>query len=332
MRKRTAVLALLVACAALLLAGCSRKEKTRQSVVGYALDTVITLTAWAEDDAVLRDAMAECERWERLLSATAEGSDVWRINHAGGAATEVAPETAEILRCAAEISALSDGAFDITVAPLSALWDFKAEHPVLPEADALRGAAERVDWRRVAVSGRSVTLPEGMRIDLGGIAKGYIADAVKRYLAERGVESGILSFGGNIVTLGAKPDGSPWKVGIQDIDRPAGTPMLVAETRGVSVVTSGTYERGFDLDGVRYHHLLDPGTGWPVQNGLASVTVFAESSMRADALATAAFVLGAEKGAELIGKLPGTEAVFISGDRSVLMTPGAGTYFAAAGE
>ena len=301
-------------------------ETSKCSEVGFYLDTVITLTAYTEDPQVLKDAMEECGRYERLLSRTAEGSDVWRINHAEGMSVEVSDDTAAILRCAADISARSGGAFDVTIAPASTLWDFTSGKAVLPDTEELARAAARVDWRQVALEGNTVTLPAGMSIDLGGIAKGYIADRVRSWLEERGVEHAILSFGGNIVAIGTKPDGADWKVGIQDIDRPTGEYMLVARNRGGSTVTSGTYERGFELDGVRYHHLLSPETGWPVQNELASVTIFSYSSMEGDALSTAAFVLGPGEGMALIESLPGVEAVMISRNREVICSSGAGEY------
>ena len=193
-------------------------------------------------------------------------------------------------------------------------------------ARKLAEAAARVDYTQVRLEGNTVTLPEGMMIDLGGIAKGYIADRVKAYLEERGIGHAILSFGGNIVAIGKKPDGTDWKVGIQDIDKPTGAYMLVAANRGGSTVTSGIYERGFELDGVYYHHLLNPKTGWPEQNELASVTILSESSMEGDALATAAFILGTEKGLELINSLEGIEAVFIARDRGVTYSSGAKDY------
>ena len=137
----------------------------------------------------------------------------------------------------------------------------------------------------------------------------------------------ILSFGGNIVAIGStKPDGTSWRVGIQDVDKQTGEYMLISLNKGGSTVTSGTYERGFDLDGVRYHHLLSAETGWPVQNELASVTIFSESSMEGDALSTTAFVLGTEKGLELIESLKGVEAVFIAKDRKVTYSSGAEEY------
>ena len=320
--------AALVLFAAILasLCGCAPAELKKESVVGFYLDTVVTLTAYVEDASVLNDALAECGRYEALMSRTIEGSDVWRINHAGGQPVAVSRETIEVIEAAREVSEKCGGVFDITIAPASTLWDFTSGRKALPDADALESAAALVDYRKLIVDGDEVTLPDGMMIDLGGIAKGYIADRVKQYLIDRGVESAVLSFGGNIVTIGTKPEGKPWRVGIQDIDKPTGEYMLVAESRGGSIVTSGIYERGFDLDGVYYHHILDPRTGWPVQNELASVTIFSESSMQGDALATAAFALGMEQGIGLIEGIGGVEAVFIARDRTVTGTSGAGSW------
>ena len=322
---RALALMLILACA-LNLAGCASAQQQKQTAIGFYLDTVITLTAYVDDATVLDDALAECGRYEKLLSRTIEGSDVWRINHAGGQPVEVAKETLEILEAARQVSELSGGAFDVTIAPVSTMWDFTSGAAVVPDADAIANAASLVDFTKIKTDDGRVTLPEGMMIDLGGIAKGYIADAVKQYLMDRGVGSAVLSFGGNIVTIGLKPDGSPWKVGIQDIDRPTGEYMLVSLNFGGSTVTSGIYERGFEADGVYYHHILDPNTGWPVQNELASVTIFSESSMWGDALATAAFALGTGAGTQLIEGIDGVEAVFIARDRSVSATSGAGKY------
>ena len=317
---------LLALVIALSLTGCSAEQTEKQSAVGFYLDTVIMLTAYVDDAQVLNDALVECGRYERMLSRTIEGSDVWRINHAEGQPVEVSDEAIEILQAARQVSELSGGAFDVSIAPVSTMWDFTSGAAVLPDAGAIAEAATKIDYSRIEIDGNRVTLPEGMMIDLGGIAKGYIADAVKGYLADRGVKSAVLSFGGNVVTIGLKPDGSSWKVGIQDIDKPTGEYMLVAQNFGGSTVTSGIYERGFELDGKYYHHILDTKTGWPVENELASVTIFSDSSMWGDALATAAFALGTEQGTALIEGLEGIEAVFIARDRSVSATSGAGEY------
>lgn len=326
MKKMRALAMILTLACALSLTGCASAQQKKQTAIGFYLDTVITLTAYVDDAAVLNDALEECGRYERLLSRTVEGSDVWRINHAGGKPVEVSDDTVILLQTARRVSAYSDGAFDVTIAPVSTMWDFTSGAAVVPNADAIARAAALVDYTRMDIEGNTVTLPENMMIDLGGIAKGYIADEVKLYLMDRGVKSAVLSFGGNIVTIGLKPDGSPWKVGIQDIDKPTGEYMLVSLNFGGSTVTSGIYERGFETDGVYYHHILDPATGWPVQNELASVTIFSDSSMWGDALATAAFALGPEKGMALIEALNGAEAVFISRDRSVTATSGADKY------
>ena len=326
MNKAGKTIAVLLA-ALFLCTGCSvEKIPPKLSEVGFYLDTVITLTAYTEDKQILKDALQECGRYEQLLSKTVEGSDVWKINHAEGAPVEVSDDTIAILQCAKKIGDLSGGAFDVTIAPVSALWDFKSGEHTLPDADAIDRAAGMVDYTRMLIEGKTVTLPAGMMIDLGGIAKGYIADRIKAYLEKRGVKHAILSFGGNIVGIGTKPDGSEWKVGIQDIDKPTGEHMLVSRNTGGSTVTSGIYERGFDLDGVRYHHLLSSDSGWPVQNELASVTIFSDSSMEGDALSTAAFVLGTENGLKLIESLDGIEAVFIAKDRTVTGSSGAAAY------
>ena len=322
--KRTA--AVILICV-MICAGClAETSLPKLSEVGYYMDTVIILTAYVQDGQVLKDALEECGRYEKLLSRTIEGSDVWRINHADGEPVEVSEDTVTILQCAKRISGISGGAFDVTIAPVSTLWNFTGQTAGLPDAEVIARAAELVDYTRMEISGNTVRLPAGMMIDLGGIAKGYIADRVKEWLEERGVEHAILSFGGNIVAIGSKPDGQEWRVGIQDIDKPTGEYMLVAKNNGGSTVTSGIYERGFDLDGVRYHHLLSAETGWPVQNELASVTIFSESSMEGDALSTTAFVLGTTEGMKLIESLDGIEALFIARDRSVTLTSGAGAY------
>ena len=316
------ILSLMILCS-----GCgAEKELPKLSEVGFYLDTVIILTAYTDDDQVLKDAMEECSRYEKLLSATIEGSDVWRINHADGQPVEVSDDTMEVLRCAVRIAELSGGAFDVTIAPVSSIWDFTSGEAVLPDAEKIARAAELVDYTKLELEGNTVRLPAGMMIDPGGIAKGYIADSVKAWLMDKGVRHAILSFGGNVVGIGTKPDGSDWKVGIQDIDKATGEYMLVSRNNGGSTVTSGIYERGFDLDGVRYHHLLSTETGWPVQNELASVTIFSDSSMLGDALSTTAFVLGTEEGTRLIESLEGIEALFIARDRTVTMTSGAEEY------
>lgn len=320
MQKKRRRLPALAALGAMLacLSGCA---PARNAVAGYYFDTAVTLTGYCTE-AVLQEALAECGRYEALLSKTRAGSDVWRLNHGAGEAVEVSADTLAVLALAQEVAQRSGGAFDVTIAPVSALWDFKEEEPALPEPGALREAASRVDYTQISIVGGRARLGEGQSIDLGGIAKGYIADALIAFLKGRGVESALVNIGGNVKALGTKPRNAPWQVAVQD---PAGEPgASVAKLplgEGQSLVTSGVYERGFDLDGVRYHHILDPVTGYPVQNGLLSATILAESSMLADALSTACFVLGAEKGMALAVDY-GAEALFVLDTGEMVYTEG----------
>lgn len=301
------------------LLGC--KAETARSAAGYACDTVVTVTAYAPQETV--DATLRiCSDYEKVLSKTVAGSDIDRLNRAGGAPVEVQPETAALLALAVEIGRESGGAFDVTVAPASALWDFRADEPQLPDPDVLSDACRSIDFRNIVIDGTAVTLKNGAEIDLGGIAKGYIADCVADYLRSQGVTSACINMGGNVVTIGTKPDGSPWTVGIRD---PNGTPEQSAEVlrlTDAAVVTSGTYERGFDLNGVRYHHILDPKTGMPVQNGLASVTIVGTRSALCDALSTACFVLGEEKSRPILSEY-GVSAIFLYADGTRSQIPAA---------
>lgn len=294
----------------LLLFGC--RTETAHSAAGFACDTVVTVTAYAPQETV--DATLRiCADYEKILSKTAAGSDIDRLNRANGAPVEVQPETAALLALAVEIGTASGGAFDVSIAPASALWDFKAEEPQIPDENALLAACGWIDYRNIVIDETTVTLKNGAEIDLGGIAKGYIADCVAAYLRRQGVTSACINMGGNVVLIGTKPDGSPWTVGVRD---PNGTPEQSEEVLALSdaaVVTSGTYERGFDLDGVRYHHILDPKTGMPVQNGLASVTVIGTQSALCDALSTACFVLGEEKSRPVLERY-GVRAIFLYAD------------------
>lgn len=254
--------------------------------------------------------MALCREYDALLSKTAEGSDVWRINNSGGNPVPVSCETMEILKKAREISEASGGAFNIAVGAAAALWRFTDGSAALPDADELAGAVSMSDYTNIYLGENVAAAAPGIKIDLGGIAKGYIADRIADYLKGRGVDSALINLGGNIVTVGAKRGGAPWSIGLQTPGGRHGVDFwAVVSSADGAVVTSGIYERGFALNGEWYHHILDPRTGYPVQNGLETVTICTKSSLLADALATACFVLGAEKGMELALRY-GVHAIF----------------------
>ncbi len=288
-----------------------------QQISGFYFDTYNTITAPC-DRALLERCMDACARYERIFSKTIEGSEVWRLNHADGQPVAVGEDMLCVLRAALELYAASGGAFNVGVGRLMALWDFKNETPALPDPEQLRAALEKSDASRIELRGDQVSLPAGMQIDLGGIAKGYIADRVADLLRAGGAETALLNFGGNIVTIGPKPDGSPWRIGLQSPGGSWGEDYwAVTELEAGTVVTSGVYERGFELGGKRYHHILDPRTGYPSESGILSVTIRGSDSMLADGLATAALVLGAEAGVALAAKY-GCQAVALCVDGRAL--------------
>lgn len=295
-----------------------------KSQVTFFFDTVVTMNIYTDDETLLADAQAECRRYENLLSKTVEGSDVWKLNHGQGKRIQVSPETREILEKALEYSALSEGVFDVTIGSCVDLWDFTGEGMgVLPDETTLAQAAEKVGWAQIDMDEEGVLLPDGVTIDLGAIAKGYITDRVADFLRDRGVESGFLNFGGNVLVIGGKPDGAAWNIGIQDpLGAQQQTIVGAVPVKDQAVVTSGIYERGFDLDGVRYHHILDTATGWPVQNELAGVSIIAPDAFDADTLSTTVFAMGVEKGTAFIESLEGIEAIFVTREDEVTWTSG----------
>lgn len=289
--------------------------------VGFYFDTVVYLTLWGAPDGLVDEVWAACEKYENLLSKTIEGSDVSRINASNGKPVAVDAETYAILKEAKEISRLTDGAFSITIAPITALWSFTGTSAnTVPTDETRMSLLPLVDDEKIVLGeDGTVTLPAGMQIDLGGIAKGYIADRVADLIREKAT-AGIISLGGNVYTVGQKPDGSRFSVAITDPLQPSMSKSIIY-TQDCTVVTSGTYERGFNFGGVRFHHILDPETGWPAQSDLVSATFVMDSSMEADALATACIVLGSEKALALADSLH-ADALFIQADGTILTTDG----------
>jgi thiamine biosynthesis lipoprotein len=273
----------------------------------FLLDTICTITIYgAGDTSLLKGAFELCAEYEALLSRTLEGSDIWRINHAGGSPVTVDPRTAALIEAALEFGDFSGGAFDITIGRLSELWDFNC-NPSVPSGSNLDDALKTVGYRQVIVTDDTVVQlidPEAW-LDLGGIAKGYIADQIASFLKEQGIGGAVIDLGGNIMVVGTKPDGNLWRVGVkQPFD--GGSEIIGALTTGeASIVTSGIYERQFMQDGVLYHHILDPGTGMPAKSDIVSATIVTESSTVGDALSTILILAGSERAAELLPQIPG---------------------------
>lgn len=304
------------------LTGCQRNA-VETTKTGFYLNTVVSITLYdrKEDDPLFDEAMSLIGEYDSLLSKTAEGSDIYRINHAGGSPVEVDERTAELLSIALSYASLSDGLVDPTIGTLSDLWNFgDTNEGIVPHREDIEEALSHIDYTKVKLSGNTVTLLDpDARLDLGFIAKGYIADKLKAYLTENGVTNGIINLGGNVLTIGTKPDGSDYHIGVQKPFAETGTALTTLTVSDRSLVSSGNYERYFEKDGILYHHILSTKDGYPVNSGLNGVTIISKNSVDGDALSTLCFILGYEKGRKLIDSLPDTEAVFIN-DAGELIT------------
>lgn len=322
LRKPTAAaLALLLIIA--LLCGCSAKRERLFEREGYYLNTYISLKIWSDKDGeeLLDGAFALCSHYDELFDMYSEDGALARINAADGEPCKADDDTLALLRLGEYYATLSQGRFDLTCGRVTELWSWDEAEPTVPEPSALAEALKTVGWGSVSIEGSMVTLPKGTKLDAGGLAKGYIADRMAEYLTENGVDKAIIDLGGNIVVLGDK-GGEGYRVGIQSPFEPSGY-AGVLRVKACSVVTAGSYQRCFLLDDIEYHHILDLSTGMPAKTGLAAVTVIAPSSADADALATIAFLLGAEEGMKLLESIEGVSAVFIEENGNLLLTEGA---------
>ena len=307
-----------------LPAGCQVEDVEEESRI-FAMDTVMTLTYHGQDRESGREAIEEgvaaVYELEDLLSATAPDSEISALNEAGQA--HLSPDTAQLLSAALELCALTGGALDITAYPAVEAWGFTTGEYRVPNQAELEELGDHIDYTRVSLDQESASLPDGMKLDLGAVAKGYTADRLAKLAQERDITSALLDLGqSTILALGAKPDGSPWRIGIQD---PQGEGYLgVLELEGQAMGTSGGYQRYFERDGVRYWHIIDPATAAPARSGLLSVTVVSPSGLACDGLSTALFVMGLERGTQFWRDHPELEfeALFILEDGSLALTSG----------
>ena len=275
----------------LLSSGCSQKPAER-SVSFFAMDTYMSIRAYDCPQTLPEELKEEVERLEGLFSVTREGSDIARLNASGSGA--LSPETRELVEKALALCRETEGALDITLHPLVKEWGFTTGAYQLPAPERIRELLELVDHRQVKLSDEGLQLEPGMALDLGSIAKGFTGDVLAARLREAGVKNALLDLGGNIQTIGPKPDGSLWQIGIRNPE--GGDYIGVVSVQDMAVITSGGYERFFTgTDGRTYWHILDPATGYPADSGLKSVTVIGPEGWRCDGLSTALFVMGAEK-------------------------------------
>lgn len=325
-----------------VLSGCSSKVNTSQtadsesqepiSTTAIKLNTAVTVTIYdSQDRNLLTECMNLCDKYEKIFSRTASDSELYKLNHRQFTPVDGTDNTYQVSASLAELvqkglyySELSDGAFDIAIEPLTSLWDFTAEDPQVPKDSLIQTALSKCDYHNVTVGGKDnneITLKtDDTAIELGAIAKGYIADRLKEYLISQDVKSAIINLGGNVLCIGGKPDDSSFKIGIQKPFADRSETIAVMDIKDKSVVSSGVYERCFEQDGTLYHHLLNPKTGYPYDNGLIAVTIISDQSVDGDALSTTCFALGLEDGLKLAESLDDVQAFFVTSDYAIHYT------------
>lgn len=331
MKGRLSLLLAGVLAAGAVLTGCGGEQKvSSQSSQVFAMDTVMLLTVYGDQaQQGLDQAEQTIQKLEKLWSATDETSEIWALNHSGGNWVELSEDTQEILSRGLELCALTDGALDLTAYSAVQAWGFPTGAYRVPDEAELEQLVGKIDYTQVELDDNQARLPEDMSLDLGAVAKGCLGEVLSQDLKELGVTSALLELGGNIQTVGTKPDGSRWRVGIQDPNSQEGGYLAIVEVADQAVVTSGDYQRYFEQDGQTYCHIMDPATAAPADSGVDSVSIVGSDGTVCDALSTALFVMGEEKGAQFWKDHPELdfEAIFVSRDGTIAVTEGLEEHF-----
>ena len=318
----------LILLTVLLGSGCRGRSSEPVTETGYYLGTIVRITIYDEKipEGIFTEIFNLIIDYENRLSRNIEESEISEINrNAGLKPVEISDTTFTLLEKGLNYSSVPGSSFDITIGPLVSLWGIGTEDAKLPEYPEIKKAMEKVDYKKLILDKNRSTAyltEKGMEVDCGAIAKGYIADRAADLLKAKKITSAIINLGGNVLVIGGKPDNKFFRIGIQDPDDTRGEYIGIAEIEGKSLVTSGIYERYFEKDGIRYHHILDPETGYPVKSSILGITVLTDNSVDGDALSTTLFTMGIEKGLELAEKTENTEVLFVSDKGKLYMTKG----------
>jgi thiamine biosynthesis lipoprotein len=309
------------------LAGCSSDSQIPVEKQGFYMGTVVTEKVYGQNaEKAAAEGMKRIKDLQDKMTINNQGSEIERLNASAGNGSymPLSADSIYVLKTAFKYAQLSQGSFDVTIGPLVKSWGSFTQNPQIPKQAEINRIRKLINYKNLEINEKnSARLKKsGQMVDLGGIAKGYAGDEVIKIFKAYRIKSAFVNLGGNVVVLGGKPDGSSWNVGIRNPRAQDGGYIGILQVKDKAVVTSGDYERYFEENGIRYHHILDPKTGYPSQSGLISVTIVAQTSIDADALSTAAFVLGLAKGLQLVQSLEGVEAIFIADDRKVHITPG----------
>ncbi|HIT87196.1 MAG TPA: FAD:protein FMN transferase [Candidatus Coprocola pullicola] len=325
MKKKIGIVLVLVLILTACQLGNINKKEEMAHIQIFAMDTFMDLKVSGKNaQKAILEAEREINALERMLSNTIENSEISAINqNAGKDAVKVSDDTLYLLKEAREIYDFTQGAFDITIAPIIDVWGFTKEVKKVPDEETLKQKLDLVDMKKLQINEKNKTVfleESGMAIDLGGIAKGYATDKVNEIFIENGITSSVISLGGNVSVTGKKEDGSKWKVAIQDpLNKEGYAGVLYVED--TSVVTSGGYQRFFEENGKTYHHIIDPKTGMPADTGLLSVTIVCKNSTKADGLSTSVFIAGLEKGWQMWKDSQDFGIVFITDKKEIYVTP-----------
>lgn len=311
-----------------IMAGCCKTGNLPNENVSkniFLLNTYVTVTLYSDNSELLDKCIDECKRYEKIFSRTDSDSELYSLNASDS--KEVSPELLEVLTEALNYCKLSEGAFDITLGGVSDLYDFTLENPSIPSDEDLTEALSHTGFEKIKIDGSTVTIEDPqLIIDLGAVAKGYIADKLAEMIIAGGEKSALIDLGGNIMCVGSKPDGSGYKVGLQYPFDSSSKMIGTVKVSDKAVVTSGIYERCFEYNGRFYHHILNPKTGQPYDNELLAVSIISDSSLKADSLSTLCFALGLEKGLSFINSLPDAEAVFVDKEFNLHCSDNASEY------
>ncbi len=300
----------------------------------FYLDTLVDIKIYEpneKSEAIIDKAMGRIQELEKLLSVHIKNSDLSNIKeNAGLKPVKVSDETLFVLKKSMKYAKLSNGIFDITTGPLIDLWAIDPPYGHVPTEEELKVTLPKIDYRKIIIDEQNKTVmlkDKGMIVNLGAIAKGYIADEVKTVLLDHGVKHAIINLGGNVLLVNDKSNNVDFKIGIQDPSSDRGAYLGVVNGKDISIVSSGNYERYFKVDGKKYHHILDPFTGFPAENEIQQVTIISKKSIDGDGLSTTTFLLGLEGAINLIESLKDVEAIFITKDNKIYLTSGVGEKF-----
>ena len=308
---------LLLLCLLLSLTGCKGEQKLTKQI--FAMDTYMELTAYGDNaDVALTGVINTINQSALDWDPEVDKSSVYALNHAQGAPITVSPEIADMLHTAKTMYEQTGGALDLTVYPIVKAWGFIDSQHTVPSPDELEALKSVPCFDEVDIDSHTITMPADTEISFGAVAKGAMAERAKLIVKDYGIKSAFLSLGGNVQTVGTKPDGSKWRIGVQDPNNLSGY-LGIVSIGEKAVVTSGSYQRYFEADGKTYHHIIDPKTAAPAESGLVSVTIICDSGTMADCLSTSLFILGEDAAIDYRSTYGGFDMILVTEDDRVIV-------------